>query len=141
MSMQKFQDSIGWQKAMDLCEAVDIALEGNRNWGFKDQLFRASLSICNNLAEGFEMPTTSNQLRYLWIAKGSCNEVISMLHLTKRRKYFKDGDVDRMLALSDEVSRLLRTYIDGKSKQWRRFPGGAGLLALWLSLTTLHIVR
>ncbi|MEO8587753.1 MAG: four helix bundle protein [Flavobacteriales bacterium] len=109
---------------------MDIALEGNRNWGFKDQLFRASLSICNNLAEGFEMPTTAHQLRYLWIAKGSCNEVISMLHLTKRRKYFQEVDVERMLLLSDEISRLLRTYIDGKSKNWRKIPGGASLLFL-----------
>ena len=109
MSMQKFQDSLAWQKAMDLCEAVDIALEGNRNWGFKDQLFRASLSICNNLAEGYEMPSTPNQLKYLWIAKGSCNEVVSMLHLTKRRKYFKDETVDRMLLVSDEIGRLIRT--------------------------------
>ena len=139
--MQKFQDSIGWKKAMDLCEAVDIALEGNRNWGFRDQLFRASLSICNNLAEGYEMPTTPHQLRYLWIAKGSCNEVISMLHLTKRRKYFKDEEVDRMLGLTDEISRLLRTYIDNKSKGWRKMPGGAGLLVLWLSTTTLSFVR
>ncbi|MBL7945625.1 MAG: four helix bundle protein, partial [Flavobacteriales bacterium] len=73
--MRSFEDSIAWQKAMDLNVAVDNALSGNKNFSFKDQLFRACLSICNNIAEGHEMPTTRHQLHYLWIAKGSCNEV------------------------------------------------------------------
>ena len=141
MSMQRFQDSLAWQKAMDLTEAVDIALAGSRNFGFKDQLFRAALSICNNLAEGFEMPTTTNQLRYLWMAKGSCNEVCSMLILAKRRGYFTEGPLQRMLGLQDEVSRLLRTYIEKKASGWRKLPGGTGLLPVWLSATTAFVIR
>ena len=136
MGKQGFQSSIAWQRAMDLNEAVDIALAGNRNFGFKDQLFRAALSICNNLAEGFEMPTTPHQLRYLWIAKGSSNEVCSMLLLAQRRGYFPEPEVDRMLNLQDEVSRLIRSYIDKKSSTWRRFPGGRTVLFLWLALST-----
>lgn len=112
MGMQGFEDSIAWQRAMDLNEAIDIALTGSRNFGFKDQLFRAALSICNNLAEGFEMPTTPHKIKYLWTAKGSCNEVCSMLLLARRRGYFAEAEIERMLGLQDEVSRLIRSYID-----------------------------
>ncbi len=115
MTALGFRTSIAWQKAMDLNEAVDIALAGSRNFGFRDQLFRAALSICNNLAEGFEMPTTPHQVKYLWIAKGSCNEVASMLLLAQRRGYFSDAEVERMLGLQDEVARLIRSYIDKKT--------------------------
>lgn len=141
MGMQSFRESIAWQKAMDLCEAVDIALEGNRNWGFRDQLFRASLSICNNLAEGFDMPTDRHQLKYLWIARGSCNEVLSMLLLTQRRRYFPPEQTERMLSLTDEIGRLLRTYIDRKTPKWGKLPGGRTILFMWLSFTTLQFLR
>jgi four helix bundle protein len=134
--MKSFQDSHAWQKGMDLNEAVDIALAENKNWGFRDQLFRASLSICNNIAEGFEMPTTPHQLRYLWIAKGSCNEVCSMLLLAKRRSYFPTEQVDQMLQLQDETSRLLRTYIKIKAGKLGKLPGGLALLFLWAKITT-----
>ncbi len=139
--MQSFKDSMAWQKAMDLTELIDIALAGSRNFGYKDQLFRASLSICNNLAEGFEMPTTPHKLRYLWIAKGSSNEVLSMLILAGRRDYFDAEQLKKMLSLQDEVSRLIRTYIDANSKGWTRLPGGKTMLFLWLSATTLFLVR
>ncbi|MBL7963618.1 MAG: four helix bundle protein [Flavobacteriales bacterium] len=126
---------------MDLNEAIDIALAENRNWGFKDQLFRAGLSICNNIAEGFEMPTNAHQLRYLWIAKGSCNEVCSMLLLAQRRGYFPKEHLNHMLALQDEVGRLLKTYIKNKSTGWRKLPGGIALLGLWINLSTPHLLR
>lgn len=116
MDVPGFQSSIAWQRAMDLNEAIDVALAGSRNFGFKDQLFRAALSICNNLAEGFEMPTTPHRVKFLWIAKGSCNEVCSMLLLARRRGYFSETEVERMLGLQDEVSRLIRSY-------WERLGG------------------
>ncbi|MBX2979443.1 MAG: four helix bundle protein [Flavobacteriales bacterium] len=135
--MKSFEDSLAWQRGMLLNEAVDIALANSKNFGFKDQLFRAALSICNNLAEGYEMPTPANQLRYLWIAKGSCNEVHSMLILAKRRAYFTPEAVEEMLSLQDEVSRLLRTYIKKKSGKWDKLPGGLVLLGIWVKLSTL----
>lgn len=129
--MRSFEDSIASQRAMELNVAVDIALEGSRNFGFKDQLYRACLSICNNIAEGHEMPTTRHQLHYLWIAKGSNNEVCSMLILAKRRGYFPTDQVEHMLRLQDEIGRLLRTYIKNKSGKWGNIPGLLQLVLLW----------
>lgn len=134
--MRSFEDSLAWQRAMDLNIAVDRALAENKNWAFRDQLFRAALSICNNLAEGYEMPTSAHQLKYLWIAKGSCNEVCSMLILAKRRGYSPPGTVDEMLSLHDEIGRLIRTYIQNKSRGWGKVPGAVALLGLWFNATT-----
>ncbi len=136
MGMRSFEDSLAWQKAMDLNVAVDKALAENKNWGFRDQLFRASLSICNNLAEGYEMPSDRHQLKYLWIAKGSCNEVCSMLILSKRRGYFPEEAIEQMLGLQDEVGRLIRKYIQNKSGGLLGIPGAMALLGLWFNLTT-----
>ena len=106
-----FESSLAWQKAMDLNVVLDEVVTEFRNWAFRDQLFRAALSICNNLAEGYDMPTSAHQLKYLWIAKGSCNEVCSMLLLARRRNYFPGPMIEKMLGLQDETSRLIRSYI------------------------------
>lgn len=139
--MRSFEDSLAWQRAMDLNVVLDIALAENRNWGFKDQLFRAALSVCNNLAEGYEMPTTAHQLRYLWIAKGSNNEVCSMLLLAKRRGYFPEKDLDQMLRLQDEAGRLIRTYIQNKTENWGKVPGAIWHLLLWAHFTYPFIAK
>jgi four helix bundle protein len=135
--MKSFEESLAWQRGMDLNVEVDKALAESRNFGFKDQLFRASLSICNNIAEGYEMPTVANQLKYLWIAKGSCNEVHSMLILAQRREYFPPQVVHEMLSLQDEIARLIRTYIKNKSGKWSKLPGGLILLGMYVKLSTL----
>ena len=51
------------------------------DYGFRDQIQRASVSIMNNIAEGFESGSDASFVRYLQIAKGSCSEVKSMLFL------------------------------------------------------------
>ena len=133
--MRSFEDSLAWQRAMDLNVAIDIALRENRNFGFKDQLFRAALSICNNLAEGYEMPTTAHQIKYLWIAKGSNNEVCSMLLLAKRQGYFPIGELETMLGLQAEVGKRIHAYITRKTGRWGKLPGTKAIILLWANLT------
>lgn len=52
-----------------------------KDWGFKDQIQRASVSIMNNIAEGSESGSDAKFINFLNIAKGSCSEVRSMLYL------------------------------------------------------------
>ena len=135
MSMKSFEDSIAWQKAMELNVLIDKALQEQRNWSFRDQLFRAALSICNNIAEGFEMPTKAHRLKYLYIAKGSSNEVLSMIILSQRRGYFPPETTDQMRSLQTEVSKLLKAYIASTAGPVAKLPGGIALMVLWAKLT------
>lgn len=136
MSMKSFEDSIAWQKAMDLNVVIDEALQEQKNWSFRDQFFRAALSICNNIAEGYEMPTKAHRLKYLYIAKGSCNEVRSMILLARRRRYFPQEKADQMQSLQTEVSKLLKAYINTTAGPMNRLPGGLLLITVWFKLTT-----
>lgn len=61
--------------------AVYSLLKGNSDFGFKDQLQRAAVSIMNNIAEGSEYNSDASFIKFLNIAKGSCAEVRSMLYL------------------------------------------------------------
>ena len=61
--------------------AIYKIMETCKDWGFKDQIQRASVSIMNNIAEGSESGSDAKFINFLNIAKGSCGEVRSMLYL------------------------------------------------------------
>ena len=56
-------------------------MDGCRDWGFKDQIQRAAVSIMNNIAEGVDSGSDSKFTNFLNIARGSCAEVRSMVYL------------------------------------------------------------
>ena len=70
-----------WNDARSFVVAIYQMMETCRDYGFKDQIQRASVSIMNNIAEGCESGSDTMFVRYLQIAKGSCSEVKSMLYL------------------------------------------------------------
>ncbi len=70
-----------WKDSRIFVNAIYKMMESCRDYGFKDQIQRASVSIMNNIAEGSESGSDTMFVRYLQIAKGSCSEVKSMLYL------------------------------------------------------------
>lgn len=128
--MQSFEESLAWQKAQDLLEIVEDGMAMERRFWFKDQLCRATLSISNNIAEGFGRPTKADRMRYLVIARGSCNEVRSMLHYAKRKEYLKPKEVETALALSLEIGRLTHSYMNPLTQRFGQTPGFLSLLSI-----------
>ena len=76
-----------WIDARELVSEIYRLMANNRDYGFKDQIQRAAVSIMNNIAEGVEYNSDSVFVRYLNIAKGSCSEVKSMLYLCEDLGY------------------------------------------------------
>ena len=130
MAIQSFEESLAWQKAQDLLEIVEDGMANERRYWFKDQLCRAALSISNNIAEGFGRPTKADRMRYLVIARGSCNEVRSMLHYAKRKDYLKPNEVDSALGLTLEIGKLTRSYMSPLTQRFGQTPGFLFLLSL-----------
>lgn len=111
MNIEKFEDIISWKKAKDLSVLVYAIFKDIRDFGFKDQIQRASISVSNNIAEGFERRSNKEFKQFLYIAKGSCGEVRSMLYIALELKYLSKEEFDQMLDLSSEISRLLSGFI------------------------------
>jgi four helix bundle protein len=86
---------------------VHQASENSRDFGFRDQIRRASVSIMNNIAEGFERQTGKEFKQFLFIAKGSCAEVGSMLYLALELSPIKKEALDQMLGQTIEISKML----------------------------------
>jgi len=60
MKIERFEDIIAWQKAKELTISVYTLFSASRDFGFRDQIQRASVSVMNNIAEGFERKGLSN---------------------------------------------------------------------------------
>lgn len=78
-----------------------------KDWKFKSQIADAAVSISNNIAEGFDQPTTVNYIRYLHIAKASCNEVRSMSCLAVRLNYFSAAQDLHVRSECEQISKML----------------------------------
>ena len=87
MLIEKFEDIISWQKAKEMTKIIYAELSSCKDFGFRNQIERASVSIMNNIAEGFERKSNKEFKQFLFIAKGSCGEVCSMLCLGKELEY------------------------------------------------------
>ena len=114
---QRFEDLPVWQEAIRLAEGCEDFLElaGKRiTWSKRDQLDRASLSVSNNIAEGFERGTTNELLAFLYIARGSAGEVRSMLCFFGRRPKLHDfkSQILDLKSVAESCSRQLRAWAD-----------------------------
>jgi len=111
--IEKFEDLIVWQKAMDLCrEIYQVTSQGKfyKDWGLRDQIRRASVSIPSNIAEGFERHSDRELRHYLNMAKGSAGEVRTQLTLARNLEYVSPLEAEILLKLCLEVSRMLAGY-------------------------------
>ncbi len=108
-----------WQEAKNLTVQIYSTLSACRDYGFKDQIQRASVSIMNNIAEGFEAGSNNMFVKYLNVAKGSCAEVRSMLILAEELKYIEKNTseelIEKTLYISKGTSKLI-AYLNTLNK-------------------------
>jgi four helix bundle protein len=107
MHVKRFEDLLIWQKGQDLAVLVYETYRENRDWGFKDQLCRASISITNNIAEGFDRGSNPDFIRFLNYSRTSSNEVKSMSYLAYRLGYIELETRDEFIRATEELSKMI----------------------------------
>lgn len=111
MTIERFEDIVVWQKSKILVAEIYRLFRKFRDFGFRDQILRAVLSIMNNIAEGFERRGDKEFRNFLFIAKGSCGEVRSMLYVALELGYVTKKDFDKLYEGSLEISSMLSEFI------------------------------
>lgn len=111
MKIDKFEDIIAWQKAKELTLIIYTIFRNNRDFSFRDQIQKAAVSIMNNIAEGFERNGNKELKKFLYISKGSCAEVRSMIILALELEYISKENYLKIYNLSIEISRMLSGFI------------------------------
>ena len=110
MGISRFEELIAWQKARLLAAAIyRLTSQGafSRDFGLRDQIQRAAVSVMSNIAEGFERGSSAEFHQFLVIAKASCAEVRSQLYVSLDINYVDQKQFDETMMLSEEVARLV----------------------------------
>ena len=112
--IETFEDLKVWQKGIDLVKQIYLRTkegELSRDFGLRDQLRRASVSIPTNIAEGFERYSRKEYLNFLNIAKGSAGEVRSLLRVALEVGYLDQPTYTQLSNQAIELSRMLSNQI------------------------------
>jgi four helix bundle protein len=125
--IERFEDIEAWKKARDLTKIIyEVTSQGKvaTDFSLKDQLRRASVSIMANIAEGFEREGNKEFRQFLAMAKGSVGEVKALLYVAMDAGLTPSDQLDRIMALADETSRLLAgflRYLKASDKKGSKF--------------------
>ncbi len=112
--IQKFEDILAWQKARELTREVYARSTTGafaKDFGLKDQIQRASVSIMGNVAEGFDRGGDKEFIQFLSVSKGSCGEVKSHLYVALDQQYINPTQFNQIYNSADEAGRLLAGFM------------------------------
>ena len=106
-----FEELEVWKISRELVLSIYGNFFNCRDFSFKDQITRASISILNNIAEGHERDSNKEFARFLKISKGSCGEVRSMLIIAKDLNYIDVDTSEILIQKCYSISRQLAGFI------------------------------
>ncbi len=113
--IERFEDVKAWQEARTLVTKIygltDEASPFKRDYGLRDQIRKASVSIMSNIAEGFGKRTDKDFSRFLYIALGSVSEVQSQLYVALDMKYISEREFAQCYDKASDTARLLLGFI------------------------------
>jgi four helix bundle protein len=113
-SAKRFEDLEVWQIAKELTNQIyRLSSVGSfaRDFGLRDQMRRAAVSIMSNIAEGFESLTQVMFVQYLAQAKGSAGELRAQLYIARDQEYITDDEFQSATTLAENCSRKLARLI------------------------------
>jgi four helix bundle protein len=113
-TITRFEDLDVWQNAKELTNLIyrhSAAGSFTRDFGLRDQMRRAAVSIMSNIAEGFESQTQVTFIQYLARAKGSAGELRAQLYIALEQKYMTDDEFQSAFSLAETCSRQLASFI------------------------------
>lgn len=115
MAVKYFEDLEVWREARRLTNEVYAATHGagfSKDFGLRDQIRRAAVSVMSNIAEGFERGGNQEFIQFLYIAKGSCGEVRAQLYVALDQKYLDGDHFVQMFNSFKKLSGMLSNLID-----------------------------
>jgi four helix bundle protein len=113
MVYRRFEELPCWQESRELCRAVfDLINQGDfqKDFGLRNQIWKASGSIMDNIAEGFDDGSVREFIRFLGYSQRSCGEVQSQLYRAFDCRYIKTGQFDPVYGLASGCRRQIKGF-------------------------------
>jgi four helix bundle protein len=121
--IERFEDIEAWKKARELTKDIyKITSSGSfaKDFGLKEQIRRASVSVMLNIAEGFARKTDKEFARFLVHSHGSAAEVQAALYVALDQKYITQDEFRSLYSLVDKVSSMVMKFAIYLSKEGRK---------------------
>jgi four helix bundle protein len=112
--IENFEDLRVWQRGIELTKQIYLTTsqgEISKDFGLKNQLRRAAVSVPTNIAEGFERRSRKEYVNFLNIAKGSAGEIRSLLRIAIEVGYLEEKTYLQLYSQAKELSRMLASQI------------------------------
>ena len=127
MSVKTFEDMEVWKEARRLTQRIYHLTKNedfSKDFGLRDQIRRAAVSIMSNIAEGFERGGNQEFVQFLYVAKASCGEVRSQIYVALDQNYVANIEVGELTKsfkrLSSMISNLI-TYLRKSGMKGEKF--------------------
>ncbi len=111
MTYQSYEDLEVWQKAYKLSVRIYRLLEDCRDYGLRDQMTRAGVSIASNIAEGAERGSNAEFIRFLHIAKGSAAELRTQIAIACDIGIISESYKSELIAEAKSISKMLHALV------------------------------
>jgi four helix bundle protein len=111
-TFKRFEDMVAWQRAREVTRKVYALTNSGRfakDFGLRDQLRRASVSIMANIAEGFGRRSDKEFANFLNIAHGSASESQSHLYIALDLGYLEQSEFETLYGMFEECSKMVVT--------------------------------
>ena len=118
--MGNFRELIVWQRAKDLAVFIyKTTTEGefSKDFGLRDQIRRAGVSIASNIAEGDELGTDKQSVNFFYTARGSSAEVLTQAIIAFEIGYLNDNNFSHIENECQSISKMLNKLIKSRSKK------------------------
>ena len=109
--MAGFEDLEVWKRAVELSAAIYVNTRDLRDFGFRDQITRAGLSIPSNIAEGLERSTPADQCKFLDYARGSCGEVRTQTIVGMKVGFISEAISQEWIRETKELAAMINGLI------------------------------
>jgi four helix bundle protein len=116
-SQRKFENLLVWQRSVLLTKKIYFHFNVSDDFGFRNQIQRAAISISNNIAEGFDRKSDREFKRYLSIALGSLSEVKSMVIIAFHLNYINEEVQQELIAQIDTIGKMTNSLINFLTKE------------------------
>jgi four helix bundle protein len=116
--MGNFQKLLVWQLAKEMAVKIyrlTAIKDFSRDFGFKDQVQRASVSIASNIAEGDELDSNKQSVHFFYIAKGSAAELLTQIIIGHEIGYISKNDADSLINDCKVISVMLTKLIKARN--------------------------
>jgi four helix bundle protein len=109
-----FEELEIWKIARDLTNKIYSLSNRSRfskDFGLREQIRRAAVSIMSNIAEGYERDGNQELIQFLAVAKGSCGEVRCQLYVAIDQEYIDKENGEQLVDLSKKLSIMINNFI------------------------------